>query len=211
VWAFLIGLAVSVVKTFATSTASSAGSKLGESLFSHAGEGAREVVVAGSQPGASREQQLTATQQLLNALKTDEAFRNEVRSILETHAPETLAEGEQVQKHLEQNPAVVQEVVTGVKPVTDFTDPLYLWSLMGLPSVSTQQAAFLRSPSFHRVCPVGREDLGLGPEVMGAVHYEHNVFGTPTKVNLPTMPLPGAPGEFVAVCKSGHRWPVFAT
>ena len=209
-WPFLIGLAVSVVKTFATSAASAAGTKVGELMFTRVGANAQQVVVAGSQAGASREQQLSATQQLLAALKTDAAFRDEVRSILATHAPEALATGEQVQKQLEVAPQLAEEVVAGARPVTDFLDEVYLWNQMG-PPVSPDQAFFLRSPLFHRLCPIGREDLGFAPETMGAVDYENNFLGDTQKVRLPTGLLPGPPGGFSAVCTHGHRWPVFAS
>lgn len=209
-WAFLIGLAVSVAKTFATSAASSAGTKLGEAIFSNLGEERKQVVVAGSQPSATREQQISASRQLLSALNSNVKFRDECRAILANHAPSALAEGEQVQKQLDAAPAITEQVVSGIKPVTDFyMDPAYIWSQMSSVPISRLQTAFLRSPSFHRICPIGGEDLGFGPEVMGAIEYVDTRFSN--KVKLPTSILPGSSSDFVARCKNGHSWPVFQT
>ncbi len=203
-WAFLIGLAVSVVKTFATSAASAAGSKVGELLVSRTGVQGRQVVVDGSRSSAPREQQVAASQQLLTMLKTDAAFRREVQAVLASLAPEALAEGEQVQKLLEAAPTLVQEVVSGARPVTDFMDPLHQWTLM-VGEVSPAQAAFLRSPVFHRRCPVGGEELGA----TDAVRYEAAVLGTTQDVNLPSVLLPFSRQAYAAVCRNAHRWPVF--
>jgi hypothetical protein len=204
-WPVLIGAAVSLVKLFGTSAVSSAGAAAGQLIISRIGAERQQTIVAGSQPSASRQQQVSASQELLTLLKNDAGFRDQVRSILATNAPEALATGQQVEKHLEQAPELVQEVVSGARPVTDLAFPLQLWSEMSPVPVSDAQARFLQSDTFHRVCPVGGEDLGMGTDV----HYENTAFGN-QKVNLPTSILPGAPEWFVAVCKRGHRWPVFA-
>ena len=114
-WPALIGLAVSVFKTFATSAASNAGSavgtRAGEAVFRHVGEAPAQTVIAAAQPQASREQRISASQELLAALKTNEAFRDEVRAILAQDDPGALQVGDDVQRHLESAPAEVQEVV----------------------------------------------------------------------------------------------------
>ena len=209
-WPALIGLAVSLFKTFATSAASSAGSavgtRAGEAVFRHVGEAPAQTVIAAAQPQASREQRISASQELLAALKTNEAFRDEVRAILAQDDPGALQVGDDVQRHLESAPAEVQEVVSGAKPVTDYMDPLWTWTVMDSTPLSDAQAAFLRSPTFHQVCPVGGEDLGFDP----GVRYLWDAFGTAQEVNLPTIVLPAPHDAIFAVCNNGHRWPVFA-
>jgi hypothetical protein len=208
-WAALIGFAVSLFKTFMDSAASSAGGaagkKIGEAMVRRVGEAPAQTIIAAAQPQASRVQKISASQELLNALKTNGAFRDEVRAILAKDYPEALQVGNEVQRHLESAPAEVQEVKRGAKPVTDFLDPLYLWTGMDSTPLSVEQAAFLRSPTFHRVCPVNHEDLGWD----GVRYYW--MFGTrPVEINLPTTPLPDAIHNATAVCKDGHRWPVYA-
>jgi hypothetical protein len=205
-WPALIGAAVSLIKLFATGAASSAGAAVGQLIVSRIGAEREQTIVAGSQPSAPRQQQTSAGQELLSLLKSDAAFRDQVRSILATNAPEALATGQQVQNQLEQAPELVQEVVSGARPVTELAFPLQLWNQMSPVPVSDAQARHLQSNTFHKICPVGEEDLGAMWDV---VHYENTMFGN-QKVNLPTVVLPGAPEWFEAVCERGHRWPVFA-
>lgn len=202
-WAALIGFAVSVLKslfkTFTDSAASSAGgaagTKIGEAMVRHVGEAPVQTIIAAAQPQASRVQKISASQELLNALKTNGAFRDELRAILAKDDPEALQVGNEVQRHLESAPAEVQEVMSGAKPVTDFLDPLYLWTGMDSTPLSVEQAAFLRSPTFHRVCPVNHEELGWDP---GVRYYW--MFGTrPVEINLPTTLLPAPHNLFFAV------------
>lgn len=204
VWAPLIAAAVGLVKVFATAAASSAGTAAGQLIVARIGEDRKQNIVAGSQPNAPRPTQISASQELLTLLRNDAAFRDQVRSILAADAPEALATGEQVQKQLEESPALAEEIVSGVRPITDFMDPLYLWNLSSDVPVSEAHARYLRSPVFHHICPIGGEDLGAMWDV---VHYENTMFGS--RVKLPSVVLPGAPEQFVAVCKNGHRWPVF--
>ena len=206
-WSALIALGVSLVKLFATSAASSAGAAAGQLIISRIGAEKHEAVVAASQPTASRQQQVSASQELLSLLRNDASFRDQVRSILETQAPDALAVGQHVEKELEQAPAVVQEVVSGAKPLTELAFPLHLWSMFSSTPLSDPQTRFLESNTFHQVCPVGGEDLGYDWDV---VHYESTSFGMTQKVRLPTVVLPGPPESFTAVCKNGHRWQVFA-
>jgi hypothetical protein len=135
-WPALIGLAVSLFKTFATSAASSGGSVFGtkaaEAVFQHIGQAPAQTVIAAALPQATREQKISASQELLAALKTNEAFRNEVRAILAQDDPGALEVGAAVQRHLESAPAEVQEVASGAKPVTDYMDPLWPWTMMKL-------------------------------------------------------------------------------
>jgi hypothetical protein len=114
--------------------------------------------------------------------------------------------GNDVERHLESAPAEVQEVVSGAKPVTDFLDPLWVWTVSDSTPLSADQTAFLRSPTFHRLCPVGHEDLGLDT----GVRYHWDAFGEPQEINLPTVVLPAPQNAFYAMCKNGHRWPIYA-
>jgi hypothetical protein len=206
-WSALIGIAVSLVKLFATSAASSAGAAAGQLIVSRIGAEKHETVVAASQPTASRQQQLSASQELLTLLRNDPSFREEVQSILSTEARDALALGRHVEKELEQAPAVVEQVVSGAKPVTELAFPLGLWSVFSMPALSPAQTQFLQSNTFHQTCPVGGEDLGFDSD---AVRYEVTSFGTTQRVRLPTVLLHFPPESYSAICKNSHRWSVFA-
>jgi len=203
-WAFLIGLAAAVVKTFATAAASAAGAKLGESLISHAGAQAQQSVVTGSQSSATPEARISASRQLLDTLKADAAFRDEVREILAEYAPAQLAEGETISAHLGAHPRLVDDVVSGSRSVTDF-GPLSFWKYAA--PLSGQQIEFVTSPTFHKVCPANGEGLSMGEDVT----YEARVFNTVQSVSAPTGSLlPFPPQSYHARCVNGHSWPVFA-
>jgi hypothetical protein len=82
-------------------------------MFRHVGEAPTQTVIAAAQPQASREQRISASQELLAALRTNQVFRDEVRAILAQDDPGALQVGDDVQRHLESAPAEVQGGIRG--------------------------------------------------------------------------------------------------
>jgi hypothetical protein len=207
---YLIALASMFIKALVTSAGSAAGAKLIEAVTPkfHA-TGAAAVIAAspsGPPPPEARQQ---FQRVLIGGIADDPAFKSRVESSVAEH-PAEAAELPHVEQQLQQVPEIVNAARTGAANLFDlrwlekYTQDIYGFS----DEMMTSQRYELSRLS--TLCPIGGENLALF-----SVKYHDGAGREAHPWTFKEYMGPNANmvrrSTVVAVCPSGHTWPVFRT